>query len=259
MKHLIFTIVILLALGVALAASGIKTSAATVDEREEIRKTYQLAPGARVRVSGLNGPVTVETYDGSTAEIYIERTARSREDLVARPVIIEATSDQLVIRTEKDREESRWSRDRNVRDRVNLRLPRRIDFGISGINGPVNVAEIEGRAEVSGVNGSVSFTQAATFSHISGINGKVTVGMTRIGEGGLKISGINGGVECRIGEAVNADLKTSGINGRVHVNLGRVTMTGEISPSRVNAKIGDGGPQISVSGINGSVQFNPLN
>jgi hypothetical protein len=268
MRQLLFTLVILLALGIALATSGVKletnvTAAATganaFDEREEIRKSYTLAPGARVRVSGLNGPVSVETYDGNTAEIFIERSARNRDDFERRRIIIEAASDQLIIRTEKNSEEIWGGRERNVRDKAQLRLPRRIELNVSGINGAVNVAEIEGRADVSGVNGSVSFAQAASFSNISGINGKVTVGMTRIGEGGLRISGINGGVECRIGESVNADLKTSGVNGSVAVNLARVTLEGEISRSRVNARIGDGGPAINVSGVNGSVRFNPLN
>ena len=271
MKQLIFTIVIVIALALALAGSGIKATAAGAapalsarntamfDEREEIRKSYQLAPGARVKVSGLNGPVTIETTEGNTAEIYIERTARSREALESRPVIIESAPDQLIIRTEKDREDSWGRRERNVHDRAILKMPRRIDLTVSGINGAVSVAEIEGKAEVSGINGSVSFAQAASFSRISGINGRVVVGMNRIGEGGLKISGINGSVECRISEAVNAELNTSGVNGRVSVNLDRVTVSGELTRSRINAKIGNGGPAISVSGINGNVQFNPLN
>ena len=270
MKQLIFTIVIVLALALALAGSGVKTRAAGAvpaltggtamfDEREEIRKSYQLSPGARVKVSGLNGPVTIETTDGSTAEIFIERTARTREALDSRPVIIESTPDQLIIRTEKDREGSSGGRDKNVHDRAILKMPRRIDLTVSGINGTVSVADIEGKAEVSGVNGSVSFAEAASFSRISGINGRVVVGMNRIGEGGLKISGINGSVECRISEAVNAELNTSGVNGRVSVNLDRVTMRGELTRSRINPKIGNGGPAISVSGINGNVQFNPLN
>ena len=48
---------------------------ATGDVREEIRQTYELAPGARVEVGGINGSVTIETSDTKTAEVYIERTA----------------------------------------------------------------------------------------------------------------------------------------------------------------------------------------
>ena len=50
-------------------------------ERDEVNQTYELAAGARVEVSGINGAVDIETASGSTAEVHIVRSARSREDL----------------------------------------------------------------------------------------------------------------------------------------------------------------------------------
>ena len=58
------------------------------DVREEIRQTYELSPGARVEISGLNGAVKIETSDTKTAEIYIERTATSQEALDRRKIMI---------------------------------------------------------------------------------------------------------------------------------------------------------------------------
>lgn len=257
MKPLLMTLLVVLSAGAAAAPTP---STAGADERDEFRQTYQLMPGAFVRIAGINGSVTVETADVSTAEVHIERTARTREDLAYRKITVEASPDQLIIRGEKDSDDS-WGerRGQSVRQRVSLKLPRRVDVAVHGVNGPVSVAEIAGRAEVTGVNSSVNFARAAAFSRISGINGKVTVGMVRVGEGGLSISGINGGVECRIGESVNADLKTSNVNGSVHVELARVTLSGEVSRSRVNAKIGEGGPPITVSGVNGTIRFTLLN
>lgn len=51
------------------------------ETREEIRKTFELATGARVRISGINGAVKVETSDTTTAEVYIERIGKSAESL----------------------------------------------------------------------------------------------------------------------------------------------------------------------------------
>ena len=69
--------------------------------RDEIRKTYELAPGARVQVEGINGSVKIETSDTRTAEIYIERTAKSAEAMQRRKIIIENTANSLKIRGEK--------------------------------------------------------------------------------------------------------------------------------------------------------------
>jgi len=59
------------------------------ETREEIRKNYELAPGAKVEVSGINGAVKIETADIKTADVYIERIAKSPEALSRRKITIE--------------------------------------------------------------------------------------------------------------------------------------------------------------------------
>ena len=71
------------------------------DVREEIRQSYELSPGARVELTGLNGAVKIETSDSKTAEVYIERTASTQESLDRRKVTIEADANSLRIRGEK--------------------------------------------------------------------------------------------------------------------------------------------------------------
>src|SRR2546423_9437037 len=67
------------------------------DAREEIRKSFELPPGARVEVQGINGKVDIQTSDTKTAEVYVLRTANSSDDLGRREVIVEQTSDWLLI------------------------------------------------------------------------------------------------------------------------------------------------------------------
>src|SRR5712664_1529880 len=66
--------------------------------REEIRKSYELSPGARVEVAGINGGVKIETSDSKTAEVYIERTGASQEILNRRKITIDSTPSGLTIR-----------------------------------------------------------------------------------------------------------------------------------------------------------------
>src|SRR4026209_867863 len=69
--------------------------------REEIRKSYELSPGARVEVSGINGSVKSETSDSKTADVYIERTGGSHEALNPRKILIDSSPTGLTIRGEK--------------------------------------------------------------------------------------------------------------------------------------------------------------
>jgi opacity protein-like surface antigen len=223
-------------------------------EKEEFRQTYQLSPGAQVNVSGINGRVEIETTNGSAAEVYIVRSARTKDDLQYRKIIIEPSAASLVIRGENDKERDRsYGRDREVRQQVFLKVPRQIDLTASGVNGRVNVGEVDGPVTVSGVNGRVDVAQALGYSKLSGINGRVTVTIARLGERGARISGINGGVEIRFADQVNADLEVTGINGNVSAELPDVTVQGKVDKNNFRAKIGAGGSPIHVSGINGRV------
>ncbi|MEK6323361.1 MAG: hypothetical protein AABN33_17110 [Acidobacteriota bacterium] len=224
-------------------------------EKDEFRQSYQLSPGARVEVRGINGVVDIETSPGSTAEVNIIRSARNREDLEYRKVIVEQTATSLVVRSENDRERSGMGRNRDVRQRVMLRLPRQVDLGVSGVNGRVGVGEIDGPVRLSGINGRVEVAQAMGYSDISGINGRVKITISQLGQKGIHVSGVNGGVELLFAEDLNADLDVTGINGSVNPAVANVTVFGKIDRHNFHAKIGSGGSPIKVNGVNGHVKL----
>jgi hypothetical protein len=214
-----------------------------------------LSAGARVEVQGINGLAEIETWEGSAAEVTIVRSARSREDLEFHKIIVEQTASSLTVRGEKERERSMLGRNRDVRQRVMLKLPRQIDLSVSGINGKVGVGEVDGPVRLSGINGRVDVAQARGYSDISGINGRVKVTITQLGERGIHVSGVNGGVELFFAEELNADLDVTGINGGVNADVANVTVMGKLDRQNFHAKIGSGGSPIRVSGVNGHVKL----
>lgn len=224
-------------------------------EKDEFRQSYQLAAGASVEVQGINGTVDIETSAGSTADVSIVRSARTREDLEFHKVIVEHTATGLIVRGEKDRERSSLGRNRDVRQRVTLRLPRQVDLGVSGVNGKVGVGEVDGPVRLSGINGKVEVAQARGYSDISGINGRVKITISQLGERGIHISGVNGGVELFFAEELNADLDVTGINGGVNAEVANVTVMGKVDRQNFHAKIGGGGSPIRVTGVNGHVKL----
>ena len=233
----------------------VNAKASSADVRDEIRKTFQLSPGARVEVSGINGAVKIETSNTSTADIFIERTAESPEALNRRKITIEATADKLTIRGEKSGDEGLMSKvfGSNPRENVVLKLPRQVALLTKGVNGAVKVGEIDGSVEVSGINGRVEIAQALGSADFSGINGSVSVALKNLTKG-IDISGINGNIELRLGDNVNADLKASGMNGRVTSDMPDVVVDRK-SHGNYTARIGAGGTSISASGINGNIRL----
>lgn len=227
------------------------------DGREEIRRTFQLEPGAQVEVKGINGSVNVETAEGTMAEVHIVCTAEAESDLRNQKIDIEQTPTSLTIYS-KSKGSSWWKlwRHGQVRQQVTLKLPRAVELTTKGINGPVIIGELDGGLNVGGINGRVEVAQAAGFADVSGVNGSVSVSIVRLGERGLSVAGINGGVELRIPADTNADLNIKGLNGGLSNRLSNLVEE-ERTHSSMRARIGAGGAEISVKGINGSVRLEP--
>ena len=93
MKRILIVVVLVVAaaiLGLWRTSGGVRQSLSRVvgasgeqsqgDAREEIRKSFELQPGARIDVMGINGKVDIQTSDTKTAEVYVLRTAGGRRD-----------------------------------------------------------------------------------------------------------------------------------------------------------------------------------
>jgi len=241
--------------GAAAELRGLVSHNSTGDAREEIRQTYQLSPGARVELTGLNGPVKIETSETKTAEVYIERSAPSQEALNRRKVTVEADANGLRIFGEKG-DGGFFSRffGSSGGEKVTLKLPRQISLFAKGVNGPVVTGDIDGPVEVAGVNGKVHIANAVGRVLFKGINGSIVVGLKRIDQDGVTLSGINGNIELQVGSDVNADLDAHGMNGRVVSDLPNVEVDKNKRGS-YSARIGSGGSGITAKGINGNIRL----
>jgi hypothetical protein len=269
MKRIVILIVLVTIAGIA--GVVVRSSSCTVSElrglvshqntgdvREEIRQSYELSPGARVELAGLNGAVKIETSDSKTAEVYIERTASTQEALDRRKVTVEADANSLRIRGEKN-DSGFFSRffGSSAGEKVTLKLPRQIALYAKGINGAFVTNEIEGPVEVAGINGRVQIGSAAGRATFKGINGSMVVGLKKLDADGVSLSGINGNIELQLASDVNADFDARGMNGRVISELPNV----EIDKTKHGsywARIGTGGTGITAKGINGNIRFTDL-
>ena len=261
MKKRIFLVVLLV---IAAAVLGVISRGGNIfgrssgEVRREIRQTYQLDPGARVEVSGINGTVDVQTADTDTgtAEVYVLSAAGSESDLDSRPVTIDQSSSSLVVRSEQKHSWAFWRMFHSeVKQQVVLKVPRKIALSVRGVNGRVAAGEVDGSVEVHGVNGKVDVAQASDYSNISGVNGPVAISVNQLGQDGMRISGVNGGIELRLADTVNADLTASGINGKLRSDIPNVAVNDESMHSKYSAHIGTGGAPIKISGINGSIHL----
>ncbi|MGH9957414.1 MAG: hypothetical protein ACREBC_09825 [Pyrinomonadaceae bacterium] len=225
------------------------------DVREEIRKEYELADGAKVEVSGINGAVKIETADIKKADVYIERIGKSPEALSRRVIKIDSTPSSLRIHGEKgDVGFFSGLFGSSPSEKVTLRLPRQVSLITKGVNGAVTVGEIDGPVEVHGINGRVEIAQAAGSAEFHGINGNISVALKQLSKDGVRINGVNGNIEVRLAEGVNAEIEAHGMNGSVVSDLPDFVLE-KAKHGSDHARVGQGGNSISANGINGNIRL----
>lgn len=238
-----------------------KVVSASADEldlaaTQEVKQSFQLTPGATVQTSGFNGLLQVETADTNTAEVYIVRSAKNEADFSERKLILQQDGNRLVVRMRNNGDRSLWAMfgsRHEERQRVYLKLPRQLDLEVSGINGKTTIGEISGRVELSGLNGPVKVARATGAAELSGINGNIEITLAQLAKG-VQVNGINGSVDLRFADDVNADLEVHGVNGNINPELPNVTVK-EQKRGRLEARIGNGGSVIEVSGVNGNIHL----
>src|SRR5438552_4182670 len=135
-------------------AIGMSSDDSQGEARDEIRKSFQLQPGARIEVRGINGSVEVQTSDTKTVEVYVLRRGSSREALNRREIIIEQMMNTLVVHGES-RRAGFWEHlfGHSPNEEVTIKAPRQIALTLSGVNGRVSSGDIEGALELRGGNG----------------------------------------------------------------------------------------------------------
>jgi hypothetical protein len=227
-------------------------------EREEIRRSYTLNSGTDVVVSGMNGKVDVETADTDHAEILIVRSAKKREDLQYRKINIAHDPRELRISVEDDRRSffSAFGSSPEGRQRVILKLPRKINFETNRVNGDVAVGEIEGGVNVWGINGKVNVAQVTGGASFRRVNGKIDATIAKLStENEIAITGLNGNATLRFMGEVNADVEARGHNGKVESDLPNLQEDKDARRrhGQYNARIGTGGPQIEIRNVNGNI------
>jgi hypothetical protein len=222
-------------------------------EREELRQTYQLSPGARVELSNINGSIDVDTAEGNAAELRI--TSYSR-DPNPRKLAVEQTAAGLAVRGEA-RRKGDWDNMNfdHTSHRVALKLPRRAALTVTGANGNVRVGELDAPVRLTNVSGNVGVAQAAGSAEVSQVSGTVMLKLAKLGAGGVRVGGVSGKVTLHFMDDVNADLQTTGIKGKVYVELSNVSVQGEMNRADFRARIGTGGMPIHISDVTGSVRL----
>lgn len=221
-------------------------------EREELRQTYQLSPGARVELSDIDGPVRIDTTDGASVELVIKSYSVATNP---RKLSVEQTASSLALRGPARKGRGDMDSADGTRHSVRLTIPRRANLSVTNARDSVKVGELDGTVKLENIAGRVAVAQAAGSAEIANVSGSVSMGLVRLAGRGVTVSSVSGKVTLRFVDEVNAQLQTGGVKGKVYVELPNVATEGEMTGANFRAKVGAGGSPLSINDVTGTVRL----
>ncbi len=255
---------------VALAALFFFTTAWGADYREEFSKTLPLKAGDTFALDNVNGDIVISTWKNATVEIKAVKVARDDEkDLKDVEIKVEESAGKVAVKAVWPKLRTHF----NVHVDFDVKVPEGVNLAtIETVNGGIEATGVFGSGELETTNGTVRVEgakgslKAATTNgdiRVSQLDGKLEAETTN---GGIRLEGVtfkdglsaettNGSITLVLvsPETVNATLVAETTNGHVSVDFPVTVKNLRQSKKRIEAQIGQGGPEISLHTTNGSI------
>lgn len=220
----------------------------------------KLAPNNVIEIKNLNGEIDAQPANGDEVEVTAEKSGPQ-----AAQVKIEVAqhSDGVTIcaiypsmrdegNCEQSSSHSHGQNDAKVE--FHVRVPANIRFSAKNVNGAVRADDLGSVIRAESVNGSVHVSTRA-WAEASSVNGGVEASMGSADwTGTLRISTVNGSVHLQLPSNANTDVEFKSVNGRLESDF-PLNVQGRMGGHSVSGRIGNGGRELSVETVNGSVEL----
>lgn len=222
--------------------------------------------GAVLEIKGVNGPIVVERASGSQVEVTAHARGR-RSDAgsvtIARVEHAGGITLCAVYPTpEGDPENYCAPGDgghmnvgkNDVDVSFHVMLPEGVTFHGRTVNGAVEATGLDSDVQLTTVNGNVELSTSGR-AEATTVNGsiKAAFGNADLPEEAT-FSTVNGSITLDVPDDIDADVDASWLNGQLDSDL-PFTLQGRTTKGHARGVIGDGGPLLRLSTVNGSIRL----
>lgn len=234
--------------------------------KDHFNQTVPLKPGSEVRLTNVNGGVTVDAWDRNEVRIEAEKTVRAGSAAAARKLMAQIRIDVvpgpagLRIDTRVPRrEEGGWLADLFNGGGVSagvsykLHVPRRVALDVLDSNGAIQAAGTLGNAHLRTENGGITVREVSGNLDLESRNGAIGVARSA---GSLKAVTTNGGIDAELLHLTAGDLHLQTSNGGVAIRLpkdSRLSVDAATSNGGVRSDLPVTGGQAGKTSLTGDI------
>lgn len=229
--------------------------------REEFHQTYPLSANGRVRLENLNGGVQIKAWDRAAVQVDAVKKAYKQTRINEAQIQVDSTEESIRIRTEYPDENQNFRNDERryenpaIVDYV-LTVPRKAMLeSIELVNGSLDIDGVEGSVKASSINGRLSARGLAGDARLSTVNGPLQASFKQLDESKpISLGSVNGNLTLVIPSNANAAIRAGTVHGSISSDFGLKVTHGEYVGHSMDGQIGNGGPRIKLSNVNGAIR-----
>jgi len=247
----------------AAAASGAVGQSSDFDWRG------RLQPGQTVEIRGVNGDVRAEAGTDATVRVTADRHGRRDDPSSVRIEVVEHSGGVTICavyptpRNARQENECRPGGGKNntsnndVQVDFVVQVPANVKFAAHTVNGDIHAEGMRADVRAETVNGSVD-VYTSGFAEASTVNGNITCRLGRSSfEEDVEFETVNGSITIEMPEGLNANFRANTVNGGIDSDF-PILVTGKVSRRSLRGSIGNGGPELRLSTVNGSIRLRKI-
>jgi DUF4097 and DUF4098 domain-containing protein YvlB len=223
--------------------------------------TGKLAANQVLQIKNINGAIDAEGSQGDTIEVSAVKSGVDRGQVRVEVV---QTGDGVTICAVYPggscTGDTGSHEHGNIKAKVDFtaRVPRNLRFNATSVNGHIKAEDMGRPLKLTSVNGGID-ASSSSWIQATSVNGSLKLNMgSAEWDGTLKISTVNGSVDLAMPTDLSADVRFSSVNGNLSSDFS-LTMQGNFGfshgPKKLQGKIGNGGRELDVSTVNGSLHI----
>ena len=215
--------------------------------------------GRTLEIRNINGAIRADHAPGSEVEVSAVRTSRfgSPDDVQIR-VMPKDGGYVLCAVYPGDSEDCSHSRHHSRQHEPNVEftvhLPSHVHLVAKTVNGSVNAQDLRSDVDAGTVNGKI---EVSTMGNVraSSVNGSIVASMGRMDLNEPRaFHTVNGSIWLTLPSFTSANLEASTVNGSISSDF-PVTLHGRIGRKTISGALGDGGGQLQIHTVNGSIHL----
>jgi DUF4097 and DUF4098 domain-containing protein YvlB len=235
--------------------------------QQEFEWSGRIAPGKTLEVKGVNGRIVAEGVSGNLAAVEAVKKGKKQNPSTVQIEVIEHDGGVTICAVYPAAEgkkpnkcapgnEGRLSSHKNdVQVAFTVRVPEGVKFNGSTVNGEVEAENLTADVRLSTVNGDVTVSTSGVAQAIT-VNGTIRAALGRADwSGDLDFNTVNGSIVLDLPADLSATVSAQTVNGSIHTDF-PLTVKGRFSSKKLTGTIGDGGRELDLQTVNGSIELN---